>query len=104
MPEGSPPKRKYTIAVETRKGGVTATYGTDNDVFINIVGKLGDSNMFELTQKGKNLFEKGKTDTFEREMADLGDLLGVQIEKRGLLNDQWHMESITVKDERRVYR
>ena len=83
---------------------MTSTYGTDNDVFINIVGKLGDSNMFQLKQKGKNLFEKGKTDTFKRTMADLGDLLGVQVEKRGLINDQWHLDSIEINDERRVYR
>lgn len=104
MPQGAPPAKKYTVSVETRSGGLASTYGTDNDVFINIVGKLGDSNMFQLKQKGKNLFEKGKTDVFERTMADLGDLLGVQIEKKGKINDQWHMQSIAISDGKRHYR
>jgi len=104
VPQGAPPAKNYTIAVETRNGGITSTYGTDNDVFINIVGKLGDSNMFQLKQKGKNLFEKGKTDVFERTMADLGDLLGVQVEKKGKINDQWHMQSIAISDGTRHYR
>jgi len=104
VPQGAPPAKNYTVSVETRSGGLTSTYGTDNDVFINIVGKLGDSNMFQLKQKGKNLFEKGKTDVFERTMADLGDLLGVQIEKRGKINDQWHMQSIAISDGTRHYR
>jgi len=104
VPKGAAPPKKYTVSVETRKGGLTSTYGTDNDVFINIVGKLGDSNMFQLKQKGKNLFEKGKTDVFERTMADLGDLLGVQVEKRGKINDQWHMQSIVISDGTRDYR
>lgn len=60
----------YKVSVTTgdRRGA-----GTDANVFINIVGKLGKSGDRQLEGQGNN-FERNKTDVFGIECVDLGEL------------------------------
>ena len=60
---------KYDVGVFT---GNERGSGTDANVFITIYGANGDTGKRQLTQKGRNLFEKGQQDNFHIEAVDLG--------------------------------
>lgn len=52
--------------------------GTDANVFITIYGKNGDSGNVKL-EGAHNCFERNKTDVFEIESVDLGEIKKIRI-------------------------
>ena len=60
---------KYEIAVTT---GDVKHAGTDANVSIIIYGTNGDTGKRPLVQKFRDLFERGRTDTFQIESMDQG--------------------------------
>lgn len=60
----------YNISVTT---GNRHGAGTDANVFVTIFGKGGDSGERQLANRGNN-FERNKTDVFQFECVDLGEL------------------------------
>lgn len=52
--------------------------GTDANVYLAIYGANGDCGKRQLSGKG-NCFERNKTDSFELELLDLGDLTKVRV-------------------------
>ena len=62
---------KYEIIVVTAD---VRSAGTDANVFITVYGTNGDTGKRPLTQKFRNLFERGQTDKFQIEAIDLGQL------------------------------
>ena len=63
---------KYDVAVYT---GSEFGCGTNANVFITIYGANGDTGKRALTQKGRDLFERGQKDDFQIEAVDLGKLV-----------------------------
>ena len=68
--------------------------GTDDDVFIDIVGKKGRTQKRKLTSKMSNNFERANLDVFKIEAVDLGELKGIFLYKEG--NDEWIVEKVEV--------
>jgi len=60
---------KYDIAVYT---GNESGAGTNANVFLTIYGTTGDTGKRALTQKFRDLFERGQKDNFQIEAVDLG--------------------------------
>lgn len=71
--------------------------GTDANVFITLYGSNGDSGKRPLTQKFRNLFERGRTDRFVVEMLDLGELMRVKVEHDNSKNSSgWYLECVEI--------
>ena len=68
---------KYQIEVTT---GSEKGAGTDANVFIQLFGEVGDSGRQKLTKQFRDLFERGRKDTFTLEFLDLGKLQKLVIE------------------------
>ena len=68
--------------------------GTDDNVFIDIVGKKGRTQKRKLSAKTKNNFERGNLDVFKIEAVDLGELKGIFLYKDG--SDEWIVEKVEV--------
>jgi hypothetical protein len=69
--------------------------GTDDPVYITILGSLNDSEETQLNNSGINDLEPGANDTFTITSIDpLGDMLGIQLRIKG--TDKWYMKSIKV--------
>jgi hypothetical protein len=60
---------KYDVAVFT---GNESGCGTNANVFITIFGTNGDTGKRPLTQRMRDLFERGQQDNFQLEAVDLG--------------------------------
>ena len=60
-------KYEVTVITGTEKGS-----GTNANVFVTIYGSNGDTGKRALTQRFRDLFEKGQTDKFTLEALDLG--------------------------------
>ncbi|XP_067084534.1 lipoxygenase homology domain-containing protein 1 [Osmerus mordax] len=85
---------KYEIIVIT---GDVKGAGTDANVFITLYGSNGDSGKRPLTQKFRNLFERGRTDRFVVEMLDLGELMRVKVEHdNSEHNSGWYLECVEI--------
>lgn len=67
---------KYDITVVT---GTEKGAGTNANVFITLCGNFGDSGKRPLTQKFRDLFERGQTDNFQIEAIELGETLDLFI-------------------------
>ena len=61
---------KYDITVHT---GNEMGSGTNANVSITIYGTNGDTGKRPLTQKFRDLFERGQKDNFQIETVDLGE-------------------------------
>ena len=62
---------KYDVAVYT---GNESGCGTNANVFLTIYGTTGDTGKRALTQKFRDLFERGQKDDFQIEAVDLGTI------------------------------
>lgn len=49
--------------------------GTDANVYVILYGSHGDTGKRQLQQKGRDLFERNRTDKFVIEAIDLGKVL-----------------------------
>ncbi|KAM6301572.1 lipoxygenase homology domain-containing protein 1 [Podargus strigoides] len=84
----------YEVSVVT--GDVRAA-GTNAKVFMQIYGETGKTELITLENRSNN-FERGATDIFKREAADVGKIYKIRIGHDGKgIGDGWFLESITLK-------
>ncbi|XP_068857631.1 lipoxygenase homology domain-containing protein 1 [Aphelocoma coerulescens] len=84
----------YEVSVVT--GDVRAA-GTNAKVFMQIYGESGKTELIILENRSNN-FERGATDIFKREAADVGKIYKIRIGHDGTgIGDGWFLESVTLK-------
>uniref|UniRef100_A0A803V3A7 Lipoxygenase homology PLAT domains 1 n=1 Tax=Ficedula albicollis TaxID=59894 RepID=A0A803V3A7_FICAL len=84
----------YEVSVAT--GDVRAA-GTNAKVFMQIYGETGKTELMILENRSNN-FERGATDIFKREAADVGKIYKIRIGHDGTgIGDGWFLESVTLK-------
>uniref|UniRef100_A0A8C0FDY4 Lipoxygenase homology domains 1 n=1 Tax=Bubo bubo TaxID=30461 RepID=A0A8C0FDY4_BUBBB len=84
----------YEVSVVT--GDVRAA-GTNAKVFMQIYGETGKTELIILENRSNN-FERGATDIFKREAADVGKIYKIRIGHDGTgIGDGWFLESVTLK-------
>uniref|UniRef100_A0A8C0AX22 Lipoxygenase homology domains 1 n=1 Tax=Buteo japonicus TaxID=224669 RepID=A0A8C0AX22_9AVES len=84
----------YEVSVVT--GDVRAA-GTNAKVFMQIYGETGKTELIILENRSNN-FERGATDIFKREAADVGKIYKIRIGHDGKgIGDGWFLESVTLK-------
>ncbi|KAG8133002.1 hypothetical protein E2320_010819, partial [Naja naja] len=73
--------------------------GTDDYIYLTLVGLAGTSERHLLDKPFYNDFERGATDTYEVTVTeDLGEIQLIKIEKRKYwFPDDWYLKYITVK-------
>uniref|UniRef100_A0A3P9HCY4 Lipoxygenase domain-containing protein n=1 Tax=Oryzias latipes TaxID=8090 RepID=A0A3P9HCY4_ORYLA len=88
-------KAEYQVTVYTQD---MAYAGTKDDVYITLVGKRGSSQHGKLG-RNKFFFHRGDESTFTVSCsADLGELLQIHLEKRGLVvKDSWLPAKVEVR-------
>lgn len=82
----------YHIVVETKDGGWTDGYGTDNHIYMKMHGTKNASDSFVL--KGNH--EMGDTDPFTVQYPDLGLITRITIDVDGQLSDKWAPKAIRI--------
>ena len=88
---------KYKVIVIT---GMVKNAGTDANVNVVFYGEHGRSGPWRLKEKFRDLFEKGKMDTFTLELAFLGELKAIKIGHDGKRpGSAWYLETVFVSDE-----
>ncbi|RLV99983.1 hypothetical protein DV515_00009258, partial [Chloebia gouldiae] len=88
------PMINYEVSVVT--GDVRAA-GTNAKVFMQIYGETGKTELIILENRSNN-FERGATDIFKREAADVGKIYKIRIGHDGTgIGDGWFLESVTLK-------
>ncbi|XP_074056585.1 lipoxygenase homology domain-containing protein 1-like isoform X2 [Macrotis lagotis] len=85
--------KEYTLSITT---GKISTSSSNMDVYVTLLGCLGDTGRRKLTRKGVKLFTKGKVDMFRIEAVDIGRLQALYVEKGK--GPDWHLEKITVRE------
>ncbi|XP_051659728.1 lipoxygenase homology domain-containing protein 1 [Manacus candei] len=84
----------YEVSVVT--GDVRAA-GTNAKVFMQIYGETGKTELIILENRSNN-FERGATDVFKREAADVGKIYKIRVGHDGTgIGDGWFLESVTLK-------
>ncbi|XP_064496968.1 lipoxygenase homology domain-containing protein 1-like [Pseudopipra pipra] len=84
----------YEVSVVT--GDVRAA-GTNAKVFMQIYGETGKTELIILENRSNN-FERGATDIFKREAADVGKIYKIRVGHDGTgIGDGWFLESVTLK-------
>uniref|UniRef100_A0A671G5P3 Arachidonate 5-lipoxygenase n=1 Tax=Rhinolophus ferrumequinum TaxID=59479 RepID=A0A671G5P3_RHIFE len=86
----------YTVTVAT---GSQWFAGTDDYIYLSLVGSAGCSEKHLLDKPFYNDFERGAVDSYDVTVDDeLGDIQLVKIEKRKYwLHDDWYLKYITLK-------
>ncbi|KAM3939741.1 lipoxygenase homology domain-containing protein 1 [Leptodactylus fuscus] len=85
---------KYEVIIVT---GFEKGSGTDANVFLTMYGSNGDSGRHALKHKMRNLFERGKTNRFDIETLDLGEMKKVRVEHDNSgLSPGWLLERVEV--------
>ncbi len=69
--------------------------GTDDNIYVNIFGTLTSSQAKELDNPEDN-FERGRYDAFALNIADIGDVIGVDVKIDG--DDGWCFDWIKITD------
>ncbi|XP_010119318.1 PREDICTED: lipoxygenase homology domain-containing protein 1 [Chlamydotis macqueenii] len=84
----------YEVSVVT---GDMRAAGTNAKVFMQIYGETGKTELIILENRSNN-FERGTTDIFKREAADVGKIYKIRIGHDGKgIGDGWFLESVTLK-------
>ncbi|XP_064294800.1 lipoxygenase homology domain-containing protein 1 [Phalacrocorax carbo] len=84
----------YEVSVVT---GDMRAAGTNAKVFMQIYGETGKTELIILENRSNN-FERGATDIFKREAADVGKIYKIRIGHDGKgIGDGWFLESVTLK-------
>ena len=87
---------RYKVTVIT---GMVKGAGTDANVNVVLYGEHGRSGPWRLRESFKDLFERGKMDTFVLEAAFLGELKAIKIGHDGRRpNSAWYLETVFVQD------
>ncbi|CAG5097509.1 Oidioi.mRNA.OKI2018_I69.XSR.g15108.t1.cds [Oikopleura dioica] len=82
---------EFTIHVRT---STKIFSGTDDDVFIDIIGESAQTGWTKLDNPYKNDFERGNTDKFKLYFTDLGTINAVRLKKNG--RDDWRVHSVQI--------
>ncbi|CAF2907936.1 unnamed protein product [Rotaria sp. Silwood2] len=107
-PSPSPVPKKdqatYTIMVVTSS---EEDAGTNSDVLMTIFGDKDKTKQFQLTntkQGDKALFESGKTNEFEMELDDVGNInkINIGLDGKGV-HPTWHLKSVQIQKESENY-
>ncbi|XP_054665159.1 lipoxygenase homology domain-containing protein 1 isoform X2 [Grus americana] len=84
----------YEVSVVT---GDMRAAGTNAKVFMQIYGETGKTELIILENRSNN-FERGATDIFKREAADVGKIYKIRIGHDGKgIGDGWFLESVMLK-------
>ena len=75
--------------------------GTDDDVYLNMVGFKGRTRYRKIGNKFKNDFERGKTDSFTLTAIDLGAIKEIYLSKKG--RDDWTVARVEIDVPGRTY-
>ena len=75
--------------------------GTDDDVYLNMVGFKGRTRYRKIGNKFKNDFERGKTDSFTLTAIDLGAIKEIYLSKKG--RDDWTVARVEIDGPGRTY-
>jgi hypothetical protein len=86
----------YTIWVKT---GEAPLGGTDSNVFIQLFGTNGRTEVLHLPPEDIFAFESGSVDRFILEVPDLGDLTRCCIGQDASADSGWYVETVRVKDD-----
>ncbi|ELT98105.1 hypothetical protein CAPTEDRAFT_225952 [Capitella teleta] len=90
------PVTKYQVKTVT---GDKRGAGTDAKVYVNLIGKNGDSGKrpLNISQRSSNKFESGKTDEFSLEAVDLGEIEKLVVSHNGTgVGSGWYLEEVIV--------
>ncbi|XP_034956813.2 lipoxygenase homology domain-containing protein 1 [Zootoca vivipara] len=84
----------YEVCVVT---GDVRNAGTNANVFMQIYGELGKTEVLILRNRSNN-YERGASETFKVEAADVGKVYKIRIGHDGSgIGDGWFLETVTVK-------
>ncbi|GAB0202568.1 lipoxygenasey domain-containing protein 1 [Grus japonensis] len=84
----------YEVSVVT---GDMRAAGTNAKVFMQIYGETGKTELIILENRSNN-FERGATDIFKREAADVGKIYKIRIGHDGKgIGDGWFLENVMLK-------
>ncbi|XP_074850459.1 lipoxygenase homology domain-containing protein 1 isoform X1 [Carettochelys insculpta] len=84
----------YEVSIVT---GDVRGAGTNAKVFMQLYGETGKSELITLKSRSNN-FERGTTDIFKVEAADVGKIYKLRIGHDGKgIGDGWFLESVTLK-------
>lgn len=86
----------YTIWVKT---GEEALGGTDSNVFIQLFGSGGNTDVLHLPAPDVFAFEAGSVDKFVLEVPDVGELTRLCIGQDASADSGWYVETVRVKDD-----
>lgn len=88
---------KYDIEIQTSD---VAAAGTDENVYINMLGQGGCwSGQLLLNKSGPNVFERNQTDSFVRETEDIGAIERIEIvlgSGNPLPGSAWHLATVKI--------
>ena len=88
---------KYKLTFKT---GIESGAGTDADVTIVLFGNKTKSKTITLNSSGRNIFEKGSTDSFSLDIIELGDIYKIEISHNNKwFGADWLLEDVTIKNE-----
>jgi len=73
--------------------------GTDSNVFVQLFGTAGHSEVVWLPPEDIFAFEEGSIDKFILEIPDLGDLTRCCIGQDASADSGWYVEHVRVKDD-----
>ena len=83
------PKTKYNIAISTGE------QGTQGDVFITIFGSWGKTDEIAL-RKSTSQFGANKTDDFELEDIDVGEIDKIRFRYNPVESESWNLKSVQI--------
>jgi hypothetical protein len=86
----------YHVWVKT---GEQPLGGTDSNVFVQLFGTNGHSDVVWLPPEDVFAFEEGSIDKFVLEIPDLGDLTRCCIGQDASADSGWYVENVRVKDD-----
>ena len=86
----------YTIWVKT---GEQPLGGTDSNVFIQLFGTNGQTEVINLPARDIFAFEAGSVDKFILEVPDIGELQRCCLGQDATADSGWYVESVRVKDD-----
>lgn len=86
----------YSVWVTT---GADELAGTDSNVFIKLIGTVGETDTLHLPAQDIFAFESGSTDKFILEVPELGDLLECCIGHDNSEGESgWHIMTVRVQN------
>ncbi|XP_013396607.1 lipoxygenase homology domain-containing protein 1 isoform X2 [Lingula anatina] len=89
----------YTVSICTGDVQEGVDAGTFSNIFVNIIGTLGDSGkrMLSVNKNDSIKFQKGQVDEFLIEAVDLGDIQKVMVTKGP--GDPWLFKEMIIREE-----